>query len=293
MPELDCGSSAPPRWARSVGVRMPVMLVLLIIGYGALQSAGMLAIDANPLLGLGVCLVSALAFFWGYRGLVMWLERRRPRELALDRTAVGLGPGTVLGFILFSAIIGIIWLFGDYRITGTGSLSGAAAMFGLFWLVGLAEEAIFRGVLFRLVEERFGTWIALAASAVIFGGIHLANPNATAWGALAIAIEAGVLFGAIYAATRTLWVVVGLHFAWNFAEGSIFGANVSGNGDAIAGSVWTATFNGPTLVTGGQFGPEASVPAIIVCLVPSVAFLIVAHRRSRIRPRRHQANVAG
>ena len=86
-------------------------------------------------------------------------------------------------------------------------------------------------MLFRIIEERTGTWIALALTGVVFGAIHLANPDATLWGTTAIAIEAGFMLAACYAATRNLWVPIGLHFGWNFAAGGIFSVVVSGNGE--------------------------------------------------------------
>ena len=270
----------PPRWARSPWVRLPVMFLLMLVAYVLGQNVWYLVVDVNPVLGLVTGLVLAVAVLWAYRGLTTWLERRRrPDELALGRAAAGLGWGALLGFTLMSVVIGTIFLLGGYRVTGTGSIPGAVAMFGLMWFVGAGEELIFRGAVFRLVEERAGTWPALLVSAVFFGAIHLLNPGATLWGALAIAIEAGVLLGALYVTTRSLWPVIGLHFAWNFAESSIFGADVSGG--SATDTVWTGVFDGPTLLTGGEFGPEASLVAIVVCLVPAVVLLVVAHRRGR------------
>ncbi len=88
-----------------------------------------------------------------------------------------------------------------------------------------------RGVLFRIVEESLGSWIALALSAALFGALHAFNPGATLTSSIAIALEAGVLLAAVFMVTRRLWMVIGLHTAWNFTEGGVFGASVSG-GDA-------------------------------------------------------------
>ena len=78
------------------------------------------------------------------------------------------------------------------------------AVFGLvfYCLVATLEEVLFRGTLLRILDNELGTWIALAVSAVIFGGTHLLNENASLWSAVAIALECGILFGAAFILTR-------------------------------------------------------------------------------------------
>src|SRR3546814_4514721 len=85
-----------------------------------------------------------------------------------------------------------------------------------------------RGVIFRLIERWLGSWIALAISAALFGAGHLANPNASWFAAVCIALEAGIMLGAIYMVTRRLWAAVGIHAAWNFTQGGIYGIAISG-----------------------------------------------------------------
>jgi membrane protease YdiL (CAAX protease family) len=139
-----------------------------------------------------------------------------------------------------------------------------------------------RGVLFRIVEGSFGSWIALAFSAVLFGALHAFNPGATLTSSIAIALEAGVLLAAVFMVTRRLWMVMGLHTGWNFTEGGIFGASVSGGN---AHGMLASRFHGPDALTGGAFGPEASIVAVLICLGAGAAFLWLAWRRGRfVRP---------
>jgi uncharacterized protein len=98
---------------------------------------------------------------------------------------------------------------------------------------------------------------------------------------VAIALEAGIFLGAAYMLTRRLWFVIGAHFGWNFAEGAIFGLSVSGN--QAKGGVIQGTLAGPPLLSGGSFGVEASLPAVLVCLAAAAALLVLAHRRGRQR----------
>lgn len=202
-----------------------------------------------------------------------------PRKNAARDFSLGL----LIGAALFCAVIAQLAVTGHYRIDAV-HVTPDLAIAALLFLPGAAiEELLFRGVLFRLLEEWSGTWIALAVSSILFGVAHLANRGATAESALAIALEAGVLLGLAYIATRSLWLPIGLHFAWNFCEGPIFGTTVSGGHAALASAV-TAHIEGPAWLTGGAFGPEAGICAILTCLVASIAFLSVILARARAAP---------
>jgi hypothetical protein len=189
---------------------------------------------------------------------------------------------------MFGAVIACIALTGGYRVDGSGSMSVAVGFLGFTAAAAVTEELLFRGVLLRVLEERVGTWVALLLTAVLFGAMHLANPDATVWGALAIAIEAGGMLGAAYVATRTLWLPIGLHFGWNFAAAGIFGTEVSGS-DAPQGLLEGVT-SGPVLLSGGDFGPEGSLFAVLAGAALTVVFLRLAHRRGRIVPARRRAD---
>jgi hypothetical protein len=153
--------------------------------------------------------------------------------------------------------------------------------FAMSVLSGVGEELLFRGALFRIVEERWGTLVALLTSAAFFGAIHGGNPGATALSSIAIALEAGLLLALAYAATRTLWLPIGLHFAWNFTEGGIFSTQVSGG---VVQGLFATKLTGDRLLTGGSFGPEASIVAVAICLIAALFFLVITLRRAQWRP---------
>ncbi|BCJ37406.1 hypothetical protein Athai_49090 [Actinocatenispora thailandica] len=92
---------------------------------------------------------------------------------------------------------------------------------------------------------------------------------------------------AAYVATRKLWVPIGLHFGWNYAEAAIFSTEVSGNGGNQG--LLDATMHGPALITGGEFGPEGSLYSILCCVGTAVVFLLVAWRRGKLVPRKARA----
>jgi membrane protease YdiL (CAAX protease family) len=146
--------------------------------------------------------------------------------------------------------------------------------------VAVTEELLFRGVLHRILEQRAGSVIAIVVSSLFFGLTHLINGNATVWGTLAIAVEGGTMLAVAYTATRSLWLPIGLHFAWNFLQGGVFGTAVSG-AESEPGLLRTV-LSGPDALTGGSFGPEAGLFALLCCLVTTALLL----RRAKLIPRR-------
>lgn len=232
--------------------------------------------------GLGQVIGRIVPALVAYLIVTCLIERRTPTEL-LSRTAfsnalIGLAAGTAL----FSTVAGVLWLLGVYHVIGFNPHANwltALLMVGIG--AGVGEEIMFRGALYRMVEEGLGTWIALAVSALFFGAVHLGNPGATLWAGAAIAIEAGLLFGLLYLVTRSLWVCMGLHAAWNFMQGTVYGIPVSGTS---ADGWLVSTRSGPDWLSGGVFGAEASVVALCLCLLASAALLAVALRRGLIVP---------
>lgn len=262
-----------------------VRLLLILLLFGALITPIVLAIHPRhgPWRSAAMTWVIAALLLAAMVAVERFAAQRPPSAIGLNpRNAVrDLSLGILLGAALFSAVVLELAIGGYYRVVAvhiTPDL-GVAAL--LFLADAVVEELLFRGVIFRLVEEWSGTWIALAVSAAIFGFAHAANPHATLVSSLAIALEAGVLLGAAFVLTRNLWFPIGLHFAWNFTEGPIFGTQVSGH--SFFTSALGAHIAGPVIVTGGSFGPEAGVAAIVTSVMVAVALLRATARRGRIK----------
>jgi membrane protease YdiL (CAAX protease family) len=195
--------------------------------------------------------------------------------------------GLIAGAVLFTVVVLELALTGHYRASAV-AITPDLAIAVLLLLPGAAiEEMLFRGVLFRLVEEWAGSWVGIIVSAVLFGAAHAANHGATWISTVAIALEAGVLLAAAYIVTRTLWFPIGLHFGWNFFEGSVYGTQLSGG--HLGGSMLAGHVSGPAWLTGGAFGPEAGVPAIVTCVIAAAILLAYATSHGKIRPMRSRA----
>ncbi|HHU08745.1 MAG TPA: CPBP family intramembrane metalloprotease [Intrasporangiaceae bacterium] len=252
-----------------------LMLALVGMGFGLFAVAGQDVGD--PQWGLIQIASAALA----YLVLVRVVERRRsPVELRLSR-ASGLVVGAFAGAILFLACFAVIVALGGYRIeSGEAGADLWSAVFSTGVVAGVSEEILFRGVVYRLAEERLGTWLAVALSGIVFGLVHLVNANASWWGVLAIGLEAGLLFALVYALTRSLWIVIGLHAAWNIVQGPVLGIAVSGSPgeDGVFSSIPV----GSDWLTGGAMGVEGSVLTVVVFVAASAALAVVLRRRGHV-----------
>jgi hypothetical protein len=185
-----------------------------------------------------------------------------------------LGIGLVIGFGLYAASILVLVIMGIYRIVGFNPVSFMLTAIPMAISAAVFEELLFRGVLFRIVEEWLGSWVALFVSSLVFGLVHLMNPEATMTGAIFIAIEAGILLGAAYMLTRRLWMSMGFHAAWNWTQSAVFSGVVSGS-DTDPGLI-KPVIDGPALLTGGQFGLEASIVAALFCTTAGVILTLLA-----------------
>ena len=265
-------------------LRFPLTRILLALTFIILPSVLLSTIVHKflPLLSktLPITLVGITMALLCYYAFVRLIERRTVSELGLKGAWKELACGLAVGALLFSITIAILFALGVYQVEGTNAWTVIFAPMVMALSSGVVEEIIFRGILFRIMEESLGSWIALLISACVFGLIHLVNPHATLVGAVSIIIEAGIMLGAAYMLTRRLWLCIGIHIAWNFTQAGIFSSVVSGNIDLPG--VIKAKIIGPALLTGGEFGVEASIIAVMVCLVAGVFFIIKAKQHNRI-----------
>lgn len=228
--------------------------------------------------GLAVA-VAAIAIYAACR---RWIERLANDEVPFLLLPRELPLGLLIGAGLFTLMTGIVALMGGITVDRVNGVGALWAMLGMAVTSGTIEEIMFRGVLLRHLEAMLGTWAALAITSALFGLAHIMNPDASPFAAFAIAMEAGILLGAAYLWKRRLWIPIGIHAAWNFTQGWVFSVPVSG-GAAPAGLLITSR-NGPEWLTGGAFGLEASVVAMIVATTAGLILLVSVAKQGGIRP---------
>lgn len=274
-----------PLWRRIVDYPLVAMLIALGIVIFCFSLGLLIARDLLPPIpgftrNMQFDLVSIPIVIVAYE-LVIRRLGEHPRDDYHDpewlrRLLIGLGAGLTI----FSLAVAIAAALGIYRIVGPGDLGGLVpALIGPTLFAAVSEELVFRGILFRWIEDFGGSWFALLVTSAFFGAAHLHNPNASAIAAVGIAFEAGIMLGAAYMLTRSLWFPMGLHAAWNFAQGEIWDIPVSGT---KSHGLVDAQLSGPPLLTGNGFGLEASLIAMVVATAFGLWLLWLAIRKGEI-----------
>lgn len=233
--------------------------------------------DINHLI---IAVITAVMVLLAYVYLYRFYENRKVIEVNGKGVFKSLLSGILLGGLLQSLTIFIMYLNGYFSIVSINSLIFILPALTMAFSSAITEEVLFRGILFRLVEEKLGSYLALLISGLIFGLMHYSNPNSSLDAALGLAIQAGLLLGAAYIYSRNLWFPIAVHFAWNFTQSGIFGASTSGL--SFGKSLLTTTIEGSELITGGQFGPEGSIQATLFCLAATIVLMVLSHKNNRI-----------
>ncbi|HYD26331.1 type II CAAX endopeptidase family protein [Brevundimonas sp.] len=266
----------PVRWLRALAWAIVLFFLIALAALPVIEALSPRQEHGGPA-GLMANLVGAVMAVGAYALAVWMAEGRKPSELALKPLLPELAAGMLIGAMMFAAVMSIMGGFGLYEIRSPDAAPVWTAA-GRAVQSGVIEEVMIRAILLRLIWRAFGPWIAFAISSALFGFGHIANPDATVFASVCIALEAGVMLGAFYALTGRIWLSIGTHAAWNFTQGYLFGAAVSGGdfGPALASS--TARPGLPEWLTGGAFGPEASLPALVVCCAVGAAVMVLAWR---------------
>jgi len=259
---------------------LPAAVLLFAVTEGAGDPAGGAASPA--LAGLLQTLLLILSF--GGMLVLVWLwvrlfERRPFFTLGFERSRAGYQylRGLALGFLSFAGAVGLMALFRSVGPEAAGSANaGLAALGGVLlvlpgWIVqGGAEEALTRGWMLPVLAARYRPWVGVAVSSLFFATAHGLNPNLTPLALVNLVLYG--LFGAFYALREgSLWGICAFHTAWNWAQGNLFGLQVSGN-ELSNGMLFDLMEIGPDWFTGGAFGPEGGL-AVTAMLLLGIAVM--------------------
>ncbi len=257
-----------------------IIAILAVTFLGRLIGENAFAFLNSDYKELATTILTCLLVLIAYHHLFRVYEQREVVEVSTKHLGRNLVLGVGAGILLQLLVVGTIAVFGSVTIEDVSMSANLTKALSLSLFAGVVEEVLFRGILFRIVEESLGSIIALLISGLFFGLAHLGNDNSSLFAALAIALQAGILIGVTYMYTRDLWMAIGLHFAWNFILGGILGLAVSGfdMGESllkmdIAGSEW---------LTGGAFGPENSIQAIVFGVGLAIVLWLQVRKRGEV-----------
>ena len=239
---VESGSDPQALWRRIVN--FPLIALMIMVGMF------LLAAGLGDKVGSAIVLHSAAARMLARNGVILAvvlltykLGNTRlgvtPRDdLVAKQAWPNLGIGALVGFLLMALSAGIAAMAHVYIFMREGDSSQLAhALVTSAIMPAFMEEMLFRGILFRWIEEFGGSWAALIVTSTLFGLAHSQNPGATWFSSLAIAVEAGLL---------------------------------------------QARLTGPAILSGGDFGLEASIIALLVCTAAGIWFLWLAVRRGEV-----------
>ena len=211
-----------------------------------------------------------------------WGEYGLPVTLAFRKD---FWTGTLTGFLAISASLLAIFALHGFHLAGlaihgstivTAVLSWSAA----FIIVGLGEEFAFRGYLQFTLATGIGFWPAAILLSALFGLAHAANPGESKFGLLSV-VCFGLLFCLFLRRTGNLWLAVGFHAGWDWGQTFFYG--VTDSGLAPYHNLFNSRFSGPTWLTGGSVGPEASIFTPLILLMVAILFSRV-YRENRYHP---------
>jgi uncharacterized protein len=230
-------------------VERSVLLFLLVVGYSAMGR--LFNRQRQPARAMGLTFRPA----WG-------------REFGLG---AALGWGMLIASILPMVLIGglIVSFWAIPRQFGTLLLDVLVLA-----VAALAEEVAFRGYPFQRLIEAIGPTLATILASILFAGLHMFNPSANG-ASFVVTVLSSWLLSIAYLRTRALWVSWGWHFAWNASMCLLFGLPVSGL--TQFSPVIQSNTVGPSWITGGDYGPEASTVTALVLLIG----LFVVYRTTR------------
>lgn len=192
--------------------------------------------------------------------------------------------GFFIGLAMMSIIVLILFPFGYITVeknpiqpVGISAIASVLVIL-LGWIIqGATEEIVTRGWLLNVLSTKYNIGVGLLISSTLFGLMHLTNPNVNYIAVINI-ILVGLFYGLYVIKTNDLWAVCGMHSAWNFAQGNIFGFKVSGL-DVSVGSLIDLNLVGSDFVTGGIFGPEAGITATFILLASIGILLFIDKKR--------------
>lgn len=234
------------------------------------------------------------AFMFGVTLLGLWAWLRFKERRAFS--SVGFRGARPLGRFLLGAGIGagmitvvvlILLATGQYD-TGASehTRSGAEALLpliplaALFALQGSTEEAVTRGYMLQIAGRQLPAWAAIVGSSVFFAVVHVDFHPIVLVNITLFALMASFLV----LAQRSLWLVCGIHAAWNYAMGNIYGAPVSGNPEAVSFFSLGPAAGSSESVTGGLFGPEGGIVVTAVWLVGTIVAFVIFRRSADSTP---------
>ena len=242
-----------------------VYLVIGYLGFWFLLSICLILLenDFSAFIKFPLALLASGVTLYAFKKYLGWYVEDGARLSAFGQIRkVGVG-WLVSALYLFTILI-CLFATRHYSVAHLNfNLDHQLSWLSIFLLAAVIEEVIARGIVFRLITDKWNVVAGLVVSSIIFGFVHLFNPNTTALSCLRIAITGGWLCGIAYAYHRTLWVPIGIHWAWNYMQSNIFEHSVPGSA-LNSPPILILASKGVKFPAGIEFDTEVSIISTVI-----------------------------
>lgn len=263
---------------------IPALLIFEIPG--APGGTDMNSLKANSFYLLATQLSSVLAVLLAVYIVRKVIEKEAVAFPWLSVDLRGFLQGVLLAFGMISFSAAILFFSGLVDFSLKSVSVDLLLYFGLFMLVALHEEILTRGYLLDTLHKAYGTYWGILVSTLVFTGLHIFNDH-IGWIGLSSIFLSGMLMALMFLWKKNLWAPIGIHFAWNYAQGPVFGFAVSG---LEVRSLLEVDSLGSETLTGSAFGLEGSLIALMVLAATILAVVTMHYRRKQgLRPKQQEA----
>jgi uncharacterized protein len=259
-----------------VGIVVPFSLFVVIQNfvlkpffYSIIQDKSI----ADPI----IIFISVIVILVSYYYLFRLYDKREITELSLKHLPKEMFGGFLFGFLTISLSIFILYLLGNYQAFSITTTQYSARMFTVLLFAGIVEDLFHRGLIVRVIENWFGTHIAIVI-AMLVELQHISNPNTNLFDLILYLIW-GFTMAMMFIYTKRIWLPYFFHIGWNFSQ-PFYGSKLTGANDF--GTIIQSKFTGPELLTGGAFGIENSIFTLSFLLLIGMTFYYLTKKEGKI-----------
>ena len=219
-----------------------------------------------------------ISVFFVYYFFVQLIEKRKPLEIIINKSSVKeFFVGAIVSFSTISIVVLIIWLTGNVSINSTINSAPLLDSFLYHTFFAFLQDIIYFAVIFRIIENRYGSWTAITVASIIFGFKHLLFPGYTIWSVIAQTIEAGILFSSLFILYRKIWAILGFHMIWNFIQYGFFQGFEHEGFIPLLNMKFTVG-----LISGMPVGLEASIISFTILTSLGIYLLFIVKKRGML-----------
>ena len=227
--------------------------------------------------------VNSVLIFGLYHWFIKWTEDYSNFDWKYQNIGRDMISGALLAIISVSIVCLFLRVINVYRLENfNANLGSILYLLIVFAFMSILEEVLYRGVVYRIIENWLGSVLSLVISGLFFGLFHYFNQDASVISVIAASIG-GLLLGLMYTISQQLWMPIAFHWFWNFTQ-VFFDSRLSGSDEYFKYAVIKADFVGADWLTGGKAGIENSYLTLLLTVILVFILFYKANKDGKILP---------